>query len=196
MRIFRIFLSSSFLIFCLAMSCKDNTRKKSDEISVNVLLDKAKNATDSSWSAMMKSDDNKILNLKRLVRELTLIEGGSESQLKALELKVDSLPNHRYDRNTMASSALIDLYDAKTNLVISEAKEAVTQNQNATKYQIVNQLVSEIQLADDSVLLYRKGYDGTVDQYRAFKHLHKKELRKSHPEFESMPEYSLFRLVP
>ncbi|HPI09935.1 MAG TPA: hypothetical protein PLK63_02795 [Catalimonadaceae bacterium] len=95
----------------------------------------------------------------------------------------------------MKFSRNIDKYDSITNQVIQKLRNESNQNPNAIKYQIVNQLFSEIQLADDSVLFYRKEYDRTVDSFNNFLKTRKKDLKKSGINVDSLQPYPVFRLL-
>jgi len=169
-----------------------NTESEGSSIASN--LQSIFSKTDSAWALMIKSDDNKIQNLKRLTKELQLIEGSSESGLNKLSSQIDSLNLFRYSRISMQNSFVIDLYDSVTNKAIFEVKKQINQNKNATKYQLVNQLISEIQAADDSVLQYRKAYDHTVDGYNKYLKVNRKNLKRNYPGFDTLKKYSVFRL--
>ena len=150
---------------------------------------------DSTWNVMFKSDDNKIDNLNRLVKELQMIDGSNSESLLLAEKEIQTIKSHRYDQKTMSVSRNIDLYDSVTNRVIQKLRNETNQNPNAIKYQIVNQLISEIQQADDSILFYRKEYDRTVDSYNSFLKTRKKDLKKSGINVDSMKPYPVFRLL-
>ena len=188
------------LVLLLAMlcgvSCKDGKNKKTTEKEPVVHGFEQKQAQmDSAWTSMIVSDENKFANMDRVVAELKLIEGSNEAILTDLQKNIDSVRQSRYTRTSMASSSQIDAYDLGTNQVLAAVRKQVTENPNANKYQIINQLVSEIQLADDSVLLYRKSYDKAIDDYRQFLVANRKALKKGIPAFDSLPNYSYFRLV-
>jgi len=144
---------------------------------------------------MITSDDNKIENMNRLVRELQMIDGSNAESLNSTALEVQKLSGQRYDQKTMKFSRNIDKYDSITNQVIQKLRNESNQNPNAIKYQIVNQLFSEIQLADDSVLFYRKEYDRTVDSFNNFLKTRKKDLKKSGINVDSLQPYPVFRLL-
>jgi hypothetical protein len=143
----------------------------------------------------MKSDDNKIENMDRLVKELLMIDGANSESLKSTETAVQKLTENRYDQNSMKFSRNIDLYDSVTNQVIQKLRNETNSNPNAIKYQIVNQLLSEIQMADDSILFYRKEYDRKVDQFNNFLKTRKKDLKKSGVNVDSIKPYPVFRLL-
>lgn len=179
-----------------SLSCKQNQKTGSQPDPLVQKLDLYYAKADTSWSRMMASDDAKISNLKRLADELLLIDGSNEKNLQLLRNKADTLPLIRYDRRNLRENGKIDTYDMATNEVIAGLRKEISDNPNAIKYQIVNQLVSEIIQADDSVLMFRKEYDRTLDSVRLFKKRQKRELKKSIPALDSLPDYPYFRLLP
>ena len=190
-RLFTSVLVSLFLI----SSCKQVQKSSVAEPTASTDLDRHMNQLDSTWKVMMMSDDYKIENLNRLIKELQLIDGSNTESLKASETEVQSLKENRYDQTSMRISRNIDIYDSLTNKVIQKLRNETSMNPNAIKYQIVNQLLSEIQLADDSVLFYRKEYDRTVDSFNSFLKARKKDLKKSGINVDSLKPYPVFRLM-
>ena len=144
---------------------------------------------------MMNSDDNKIQNLNRLIEELALIEGAKEDQIKPLKSEISEMVKARYDRLSMESSARIDQYDSFTNSILGKVRAEINANPNAVKYQIIHQLLAEVQAADDSILHFRKEYDRNIEAYRQYLDKNKKVLQKELPSFDSVQRYHLFRLV-
>jgi hypothetical protein len=186
----------SVLSICFVISsCKQVQKSSVTEPSVSNELEKQQMQLDSTWNVMFKSDDNKIDNLNRLVKELQMIDGSNSESLLLAEKEIQTIKSHRYDQKTMSVSRNIDLYDSVTNRVIQKLRNETNQNPNAIKYQIVNQLISEIQQADDSILFYRKEYDRTVDSYNSFLKTRKKDLKKSGINVDSMKPYPVFRLL-
>lgn len=190
----RIFFSLLCSIIWIS-SCRQVQNSGAGESAVTQEFDKQLKNLDSTWNAMIKSDDNKIDNMNRLVKELQMIDGSNVLLLNAADKAVRELKNRRYDQASMKLSHNIDIYDSATNQTIQKLRNETTQNPNAIKYQIINQLISEIQQADDSVLFYRKEYDRTVDSFNNFIKTRKKELKKSGINTDSIRPYPLFRLL-
>ena len=190
------FLLALLLATLCGVSCKDGKNKKITEKEPVVYgFEQRQAQMDSAWTSMIASDENKFSNMDRVLAELKLIEGSNESTLTDLHKNIDSVRQSRYTRTSMANSAQIDAYDMGTNQMLAAVRKQVNDNPNANKYQIINQLISEIQLADDSVLMYRKSYDRAIDDYRLFLETNRKALKKALPAFDSLPKYSYFRLV-
>jgi hypothetical protein len=159
------FLTIAFGLTCLTFwSCNPDAKK--NESGNNTGTSNALQSADSSWASMMRSDDAKMANMKRLASELLLIEGADSVALKRIHTKIDSLPAYRYEMGNLENSR-IDKYDEVCTAAISALKTEISRIPKATNYQIVNQLVSEISAADDSVLFYRKAYDRSADRYNS-----------------------------
>lgn len=153
-------------------------------------------SADSCWQAMIQSDDAKLENIKRLAHELNLIEGSSPDLNAKIESEIARLKAMRYDRLSLATPKAIEQYDSLTNHVMALVKNEIHRNTNAVKFQIVEQLVNEIQQADDSVLFYRKEYDRSLDQLVSFYKKNKKDLVKALGSPDSLKAFPYFRLVP
>jgi hypothetical protein len=176
-------------------SCKQAQKSSVTETTISKELENQTFQLDSTWNVMFQSDDNKIENLSRLIKELQMIDGINSGLLTLSEKEIQSIKGFRYDQNSMRISRNIDIYDSVTNGVIQKLRNETNQNPNAIKYQIVNQLMTEIQQADDSILFYRKEYDRTVDSYNSFLKTRKKDLKKSGINVDSMKPYPVFRLL-
>lgn len=187
-----LFLAVSFS----GLSCKQDQKAGETIDPLVVGFERFVSKTDTAWEKMMASDNQKIDNMRRLVEELILIDGSDETQLKELKTKIEDLPTIRYNRLDMKESTKIDRYDAATNEAIAQIRQAISANPNAMKYQIVNQLMAEVGLADDSVLVFRKEYDRALDSLQVFRKKNRKKLKKILPATDSLPEFPRFRLMP
>jgi hypothetical protein len=80
--------------------------------------------------------------------------------------------------------------------LITALRQEVNSNPEAVKFQIVNQLVSEISQSDDSVLFYRKEYDRCADKLNLSLKKNRKKLTGVMPDLDSIKAFPVFRLVP
>ena len=150
---------------------------------------------DTTWQKMTNSDVNKFDNMTRLIQELKLIDGSDGRMLDSISSQIENVEQVRYNTQNISEPQRIDRFDSVSNLIWAGLRKEVLKTKNAERYQIVNQLVSEIQQADDSVLFYRKNYDRKVDEFNAFYKKNKKELKRAYPNFEQLKPYPVFRLV-
>jgi hypothetical protein len=190
----------SFLLLVLIPAlygCRQ-TQKQAGEASdtLAMRLDQNLRAIDSTWNRMMVSDDTKIANMRRLCKELELLKGSQEAEIKALLEQVEQLPHARYTREQVALSGFIEKYDSLTNAAIENITATARKLAPEQEYQLINQLISEIRMADDSVLFYRKEYDHTLDLYSAFLKEKGAGLRKRFPGIDSLRRYRVFRAIP
>lgn len=178
-------------------SCRNQVNQNSTEKNISVAnqIDLLKAELDSSWMVMQKSDLAKFANMQRLAEELKLIQGSDNAKLESVLLALKGVDSVRYNPRSIEESYRIDQFDSATNSVWSSLRGEVSNNKNADKYQIVHQLITEIQAADDSILFYRKAYDHKVDAFNAYFKQNKKELKRNYPGFDTLRTYPVFRLV-
>lgn len=185
------------LIFPAFFGCRQ-TQKQAGEAGDTLALRLEENmrAIDSTWNRMIVSDDTKIANMRRLCQELELLKGSQEKEIKALLTQIEQLPQVRYTREQVAVPGFIERYDSLTNAAIEKVTETARRLAPEQEYQLINQLVAEIRMADDSVLFYRKEYDRSLDQYGAFLKEKAAGLRKRFPGIDTLKRYRVFRAIP
>jgi hypothetical protein len=189
------FFSSLILLTALSQACKPPVKK---EGSSKVVLDYSSSISkaDSCWAIMMLSDDNKISNMQRLAKELMLVDGSDSLALEKIKSSIEQLPGQRYNRISMGAKGSIDRYDSLCTAALSSLRKEVSKNPNAVQFQIVNQLLSEVGQADDSVLFYRKEYDRCAEKLNLLLKNHGKVISAEIPEADSIKAFPIFRLVP
>jgi hypothetical protein len=179
------------LIWLLGAGCesgKNYSNMETEAVAIQTQLD-------SSWAQMMDSDNRKLTNMQLLVNELKLINGIDSTKLPEFESGIESLKSKRYTQESMNISANIDQYDQATDQLWGNMKQFIRSNEEAEKYQVINQLVEEIGLADDSVIVYRHNYDEVLDRYNAFVTKHGKHLSKLKPPYNAWKQRNYFRLA-
>lgn len=176
------------LVWLLVAGCESHKNLEAEAVVIQKQLD-------STWSKMMASDDRKLANMQLLVNEMKLISGIDSTKLPEFESSIEALKPKRYTQESMNESAKIDQYDQATDQLWGSMKQFVRSNEEAEKYQVINQLVEEIGLADDSVIVYRHNYDEVLDRYNAFVTKHEKHLGKLNPPYNSWKLRNYFRLA-
>ncbi len=180
-----ILLSSVLL---LNAACESNKNLEKEALNIQQQLD-------SAWVVMTNSDDSKIANLEMMMQEFKLINGIDSSRIPEFEAKLNDLKNMRYTQESMNESVSIDKYDESTDQLWSSVKNFVQANGEIEKYQVMNQLVEEIGMADDSVIIYRQGYDKVLDKYNAFVAKHEKHLSSLPAPINSWKPRNYFRIA-
>ena len=131
---------------------------------------------DSTWNEMIKDDDDKLDNLRRILQEVEYSGNYNRLKLDSLKEHIDALAAVRYDQNTMSDSDLINVYDSMTTQVMGEVTIFTTRLDQFEQYPIMGRLLQEVFEADDRVLRYRIEYDKSAKQYNAFIEDHNKEM--------------------
>jgi hypothetical protein len=188
----------SAAIICLlfiAVSCRQPSGKAGTDA---ILIEFRQNLSgaDSSWHVMMNSDDGKIQNMERLTAELLLLDACDSSSLMKIKTAISGLKEMRYNRQNLREPGRIDQYDSACTALITALKQEVSRNPKAEQFQIVNQLVNEVSVADDSVLFYRKEYDRFADKLNISLKENRKKLQSEIRQPDSLKPFPVFRLVP
>jgi hypothetical protein len=121
-----------------------------------------------AWEDMIKDDDEKLDNLRRILQEVEYSGDYNRLKLDSLKEHIDELQQVRYDQNTMADSDLINFYDSLTTQVMGEVTIFTTRLEQFEQYPTMGQLLQEVFEADDRVLKYRIEYDKSAKEYNAF----------------------------
>jgi len=160
-----MFLLCLFLI----ISCKKaSDQKELTEAVMNSLQLEFASLKDSvahCWKKMMVDDDEKLFNLKRLLEEVSYTNDFDQVRFDSLKQMHKELVALRYDHQTMADSDLIDEYDAKTSILIREVSDFARSHPKFENYTLMEQLIIEMNEADNRVLLHRIRYDDFCRQY-------------------------------
>ncbi len=134
--------------------------------------------------------------MQRLANELMLIEGSDSLALEKIKSSIGQLPEQRYNRFSMGGKGSIDRYDSLCNAALASLRKEAGKNPKSEQFQIVNQLLSEVGQADDSVLFYRKEYDRSAEKLNLLLKKHRKTLSAELPETDSIRAFPIFRLIP
>jgi hypothetical protein len=202
------FSMKSLLLFsCLALvvlpMCKPDTAKTATDTTaaanpaapaeVRAQLDVLRDSADMSWQRMMGSDDQKLADMRALTQELKKQPRLDAAQVRALAGQATRLQPQRYDRQSMASSAAIDYYDAAQDSVLKPLLQLAAPDGNAPTAPI-RDYVEHIMQADADVLGYRARYDATAKAYNNYLHVHRAEFDKMGDKYARLQPLPLFEL--
>ncbi len=179
-------LFASLLTLAVLPMCKPDATKNTaataespaSPAAVRAQFDILRDSADVNWQRMMTSDDQKLADLRELLQDLSKYPGANQAQLASLRQARARIQTQRYDRQTMASSALIDRYDAVQDSVLKIVLPLAAPDGNAPSAR-VRDYVEAIQLADANVVGYRAHYDKAAKAYNAYLKLHREELDKT-----------------
>jgi hypothetical protein len=196
-------LFTSLLALAVLPMCKPDTAKTATDTTaaanpaspaaVRAQFDTLRDSADVSWQRMMGSDDQKLADVRGLLQDLKKRPRLDATQVRALTAQATRLQPLRYDRQTMASSALIDRYDAAQDSVLKPLLQLAAPEGNAPTPQI-RDYVEHIMRADADILGYRARYDATAKAYNAYLLLHQAELAKMGGKYAQLRPLPLFEL--
>jgi len=130
-----------------------------------------------AWNQMVRDDNEKLTALQQLLIELRNIQAGeNQAQLIRLESRLTQLHRIRYTQKSMANPDVIEEYDFASAALV---REVLTTAESSTAYAhnvVLQQLVEQIQLADERIENYRADYDDLVTHYNSFIELNKDYL--------------------
>ncbi|NML65042.1 hypothetical protein HHL22_07470 [Hymenobacter sp. RP-2-7] len=195
-------LFASCLTLAVLPMCKPDASKTTTDAAVakpaspaelRAQFDILRDSATANWQRMMASDDQKLRDLHALLGDLRQVPTLDKPQLATLRRAADRLPRQRYDRQTMASSALIDRYDAVQDSVLKVVYPLAAPDGNAPTAAVRN-YVEAIQAADGNVVAYRAHYDVAAKAYNAYLQAHGPELAKLGGQYASLQPLPLFEL--
>lgn len=170
------------------------TNSPASPAAVRAQFDILRDSADVNWQRMVASDDQKIANLRELLQDLSKYPGANQAQLEGLRAARARLPKQRYDRSTMASSALIDRYDTAQDSVLKMVLPLAAPGGNAPSER-VRDYVEAIQRADASVVGYRAHYDAAAKAYNNYLQVHGEELTKMGGQYANLQPLPLFEIA-
>ena len=186
------------LLLGLAASCKRDNAKNvvvnpASAAAAKVQLDMLRDSVEVKWRNMVESDDQKLALTRLLLRELHGQPGRPEPQLKALEAANARLKARRYDQQTMATSTLIDQYDAAQDSLLNALYPVAAPNGAASSENARN-FVEGIQQLDAGVVGFRVIYDDAAKRYNNYLTLHKDELQSLGGKYAELKPLPLFTI--
>jgi septal ring factor EnvC (AmiA/AmiB activator) len=194
-------LFASLLVLVVLPMCKPDSTKNAtvtadspaSPAAVRAQFDILRDSADVSWQRMMTSDDQKLADLRELLQDMSKYPGANQAQLASLRAARARLSKQRYDRRTMASSALIDHYDAAQDSVLKTVLPIAAPDGNAPSER-VRDYVEHIQRADADVIGYRAHYDRAAKAYNAYLQVHAEELNKLGGKYAGLQPLPLFEI--
>ncbi len=121
-----------------------------------------------AWNVMIKDDDQKISDMKRLLLEIEVAGVHDQETYQSLKDRVENHQNLRYDEETMATSELIDEYDLASNSLANDLISFAESHPKFEEYVMMQTLTQDIRQAENRVLFLRVDYDRYVDSYNQF----------------------------
>lgn len=139
---------------------------------------------------MIKSDDQKIDDIARLLLEISYCKKYNAMLLDSLNEVVKTLKNERYLQHSM-QSAEIDAYDELTNHVIARVKYLARTTDELKSHPLAETLYNDIAKSDNDVALYRSMYDRFAMEYNDYREANKEKLGEKAKDFPKLPLFSV-----
>jgi hypothetical protein len=142
-----------------------------------------RDSADKAWELMIKSDDQKIDDIARLLQEISYCKSYNAMLLDSLSDVVKTMKEKRYKQSTMLSEE-IDQYDEFTNLIIFRTKYLARTTQELKSHPIAETLYNDIAKADNDVARYRSLYDRFAMEYNSYLEANKEALGENAKDFK------------
>jgi ASC-1-like (ASCH) protein len=202
---------SLLFLLILALSiyaCKKPLEEKEvEEVeSVDVVLSKEQldslqfaymavnDSLDASWTVMIKDDDEKIADMKRLLKEVSNTRRYDRAKHNSLLKEVEELSMMRYDRNSMADSDKIDVYDSATSVLTNDVIHYAANHPLYKEYPKLEEIINDIQEADNRVIIYRIRYDRSAKDFNRFVRQNQNHILQIDSNTNKWREAALFEL--
>ncbi|HET9503782.1 MAG TPA: hypothetical protein VFO93_09580 [Hymenobacter sp.] len=198
-------MKALLFLSCLTLAvlpmCKPDTAKTTTDAAaanpaspteVRAQFTILRDSAESSWQRMMSSDDQKLADVRALLQALKK-QPRLAAGLGTLGEQATRLRALRYDRQSMATSALIDRYDAAQDSVLKPLLQLAAPDGNAPT-EAIRDHVEHIMKADADVLGYRARYDAAAKAYNAYLRVHQAEFNQMGAKYARLQPLPLFEL--
>lgn len=197
----KIYLFIPILALTVLVSCEEKkTTTTSDTTTTTqtipadgdplAVITAKRDSANKAWDIMIRSDDQKIDDIARLLQEISYCKSYNALLLDSLTEVVKSLKDRRYKQQTMLSPE-IDKYDELTNQVIARVKYLARTTEELKSHPLAETLYNDIAKADNDVALYRSMYDRFAMDYNSYLEANKANLGDKAEAFQKLPLFSV-----
>jgi hypothetical protein len=186
-----------FITACAASCKRDGATttvgSPASTAAVKAQFDVLSDSVDVKWRNMTESDDQKIAITRLLLRELQGQPGVQAAKLQELNAANARLKARRYTQQTMASSDLIDRYDAAQDSLLRVVVNVAAPGGQAPTENARN-FVEGLQQLDAGVVGFRVIYDRAAKQYNNYLQLHQDQLQTLGGKYANLKPLPLFTI--
>jgi hypothetical protein len=175
-------------LFILSFGCNKALVKSKKEI------DLITDSLNTTWDAMVISDDQKIEDIKSLLEEISQKKGSDNNELKELQKLVKVIRSKRFNEHTMEDQGKIDAYDMATDSLITQTFALLKNTPATDTIPAIENLKDRIMGADNNVIIYRIHYDNWARQFNEYLEQHQGKLRKMKKPYSGYAKRPLFEL--
>ena len=188
------------LIVLFFSQCKsDGTREQTSEVNADSLQTQLHALNDSlqtSWEAMIASDDEKISQISRLIKDIaqscTRYDKGAYQQIAQQQAQITA---KRYASPDSMTSEQIDRYDIATDSLLSNLRTFYQKTNAKQCCPLCDSLLNTIEQEHSEVVVYRIRYDNHAKEFNALVTQQKETLAALKPEYQKLKPKQLFSLM-
>lgn len=176
------FVGSTSLVLAFMLSCKEQKSTsaevhftKEDSITDRYLV--LQDSLLYVWNLMINDDNQKLKAMSNVLHELLVGKQANKEEVEVLQKRLEQLTRIRFTQKTMSNPDVIEEYDFASNNMMSEIISLTTASPNYEQNTTLQNLVENINLADQRTLLYRADYDAIARSYNSFLERNQKVLK-------------------
>ena len=159
------------IILVLIFGC--NTAEKEAERSamidsLSIEYTEILDSIDHTWTVMIEDDDEKLLYMKRLLKEVEYTQNYDIAYHERMDSMITALQESRYDQLSMADSESIDIYDMTTSTISTDIIKYAQDHPDYERYPLMEELVQDIRNKNHDILMFRVDYDQSARLYNKF----------------------------
>lgn len=198
------------ILICFAVmltvfySCKNEGTKTKEahktavavktDANLKAEIDMLSDTLQTRWNEMIRSDEEKIADIQRLLQEISYTPAFDEKQVKTLAEASKRLSAKRYDRRSMADSDKIDAYDMAQDSVLKPLYALTLATPAIDNYPLAAKLVTDIQERDNDVVIYRSRYDMVAKELNSYIRNYGEQLKRLGAPYDTLRELPLFEI--
>lgn len=187
------------LVISLFVRCQsDNTREQTSEVnadSLQIQLNTLNDSLQTSWNAMIDSDDAKIRQIDQLLKDITQSCKYDKAAYAQVAQQQARLASKRYASPDSMTNEQIDRYDIATDSLLSNLRTFYEKTNAATCCPLCESLLENIETQHSEVVMYRIRYDNHAKEFNALVTQQKETLTALKPEYQNLKPKQLFSLM-
>lgn len=162
----------SIAAFALLAACSSNNNTaerthftKADSVTETYLL--LHDSLHQVWNALVKDEEEKINNVNQLLEYLQQ-SAADRSLVAALDQRLDQLRKIRITQKNLSNPYVVEEYDFASASIIEEVMALCDTRTEMATNKTLQQLVSDIRMAESRVEEYRTHYDSLAELFNQF----------------------------
>ena len=145
--------------------------------SLNQSFVSINDSLDARWKVLIAEEDQKLEDMKRLLKEISFTPRYNKTKLQELQEKLETVYEMRFQPQSMTSEQ-IDRYDSASSALKQEIISFAQNHPDIEQYPLMGQLIDSIEASDQRVLFHRVRYDNFARDYNHFLEGNREYVRK------------------